>query len=301
MENMGGLLKRMPQTGALFLVGSLAIAAMPPFNGFVSEWLTFQALILSVRVPAQFVNLVFAGGIAALALTAGLAAACFVRAFGIVFLALPRSEHVNTVQEAHWTMRLSMLVLAVAATVVGVVPVVVLRPLSIVTADLIGEQADLAFNFSNVTAGGAFASIAPGWVALTLVVLIFAVWLGIRVSGANGRIRYYETWGCGRAVQSAAFEYTAAAFANPFKRVFAFLYQPEIRTELDHGGTSRLFVKSITYQHESRSIIEEGIYRPVGNAVRRIAANARNLQSGNVHSYLFYMLLALIVLLLVAK
>ena len=92
MEELGGLIKRMPQTAAFFLVGSLAIAALPPFNGFISEWLTFQSLLLSFQISAHTVNLIFALGVAALALTSGLAVACFVRAFGITFLALPRSE-----------------------------------------------------------------------------------------------------------------------------------------------------------------------------------------------------------------
>jgi len=128
-----------------------------------------------------------------------------------------------------------------------------------------------------------------------------ALWLGLRLSGANSSSRYYETWGCGRAVQSPNFEYTAAAFANPFKRVFAFLYRPVTEREVEAHGESRFFVKTITYRHESGSIIEEGIYRAIGAAVRRISARARTVQSGNVHGYLLYMLLALVVLLLVAK
>src|SRR5262245_62044846 len=301
IEEMGGLLRRMPVTGALFLTGSLAISAMPPFNGFVSEWLTFQALLLSFRVPEQFVNLVFAVAIAALALTAGLAAACFVRAFGITFLALPRTECVNRTHEASWTMRISMALLAAAAVALGVAPATVLRPLSQAAAGLIGEQPELAFNLSSVAAGNSFATIAPGWVALTLVVVMLSVWLGFRLSGVNLRRRYYETWGCGRAVQSASFKYTAAAFPNPFKRVFAFLYRPVITTEIEGDNESRLFVKTIQYRHESRSIIEEGIYAPLGLAIRRISARVRAVQSGNVHSYLLYMLLALVAMLLVAK
>jgi hydrogenase-4 component B len=252
-------------------------------------------------VPAQFVNLVFAAAIAALALTAGLAAACFVRAFGIVFLALPRSECVERAKEAHWTMRLAMGLLAAAAVTLGVAPAVVLQPLSRVAVDFLGMQPDLAFDYGSLAAGSAFARIAPGWVAVILVAVMLAVWLGIRLSGANRNRRYYETWGCGRAVQSASFEYTAAAFANPFKRVFAFLYRPVMETELEEGAESRLFVKTIHYRHESRSIIEEGIYSPLGLAVRKIAARARVVQSGNVHGYLLYMLLALIVLLLVGR
>jgi len=301
IEEMGGLLRRMPQTGALFLIGSLAISAMPPFNGFVSEWLTFQALLMSFRVPEQFVNLVFAVAIAALALTAGLAAACFVRAFGITFLAMPRGECVERAHEVPWTMRLSMGILAVLAAVLGLAPVLALRPLGHVTTQLLGERPDLAFSLSGVVAGGSFATIAPAWVGLTLAVVIFAVWLGFRLSGVSLRKRYYETWGCGRAVRSANFEYTAAAFANPFKRVFAFLYRPVSATEIGPDGESRLFVKTIKYRHESRSIIEEGIYAPLTAAIRRTSTRVRVVQSGNVHSYLLYMFLALVVLLLVAK
>jgi hydrogenase-4 component B len=301
MEQMGGLLRRMPQTGALFLIGSLAIAAMPPFNGFVSEWLTFQSLLLSVRVPDQFLNLMFALAIAALALTAGLAAVCFVRAFGISFLALPRGECVKQAHECDWTMRLGMALLAVAAFTFGVAPAIVLRPLSNVAAEFTGELPDVAVNFTNIVAGNAFAAISPGWVALALGGVMIAVWLGLRLGRANSARRYYETWGCGRAVQSASFEYTAAAFANPVKRVFAFLYRPVTEKEVEAHGESRFFVKMITYRHDSRSIIEESIYAPIGAAARRIAARARAIQSGNVHAYLLYMLLALVALLLVAK
>jgi len=301
MEEMGGLLRRMPQTGALFLIGSLAISAMPPFNGFISEWLTFQSLLLSYQVPEQFFNLVFALAIAALALTAGLAAACFVRAFGITFLALPRGSSVDRAHEADWTMRLSMGLLAAAALAFGIAPIIVLRPLSAVAGEFIGERPDLSFNFSRIEAGNMFGAIAPGWVALILVLLMLAAWLGLRLSGANFRRRYYETWGCGRAVQTASFEYTAAAFANPFKRVFAFLYRPVMETQIEAHAESRFFVKTITYRNESRPLIEELIYGPIAVAARRISARARTVQSGNVHSYLLYMLLALVVLLLVAK
>ena len=117
MEELGGLIKRMPQTAALFLVGSLAIAALPPFNGFISEWLTFQALLSSFQISAHTVNLIFALGVAALALTSGLAVACFVRAFGITFLALPRSDRAEHAREVEWTMRAAMALLALVCIV----------------------------------------------------------------------------------------------------------------------------------------------------------------------------------------
>ncbi|MBI4473359.1 MAG: hydrogenase 4 subunit B [Acidobacteria bacterium] len=300
MEQMGGLLRRMPRTGALFLIGSLAIAAMPPFNGFISEWLTFQSLLLSFKVPEQIFNLVFALSIAALALTAGLAAACFVRVFGITFLALPRDKAGERAHEADLTISVSMALFAIACFALGVAPFLVLGPLSDTMNEFIGERADLAFDWGSLAAANAFASISPLWIALTLVLLMFAVWVGLRAVGANFNSRYYETWGCGRALQTAAFQYTAAAFANPFKRVFAFLYRPVAETEIEAHPESRFFVKTITYRHDARSIIEESIYDPIGRFVRRVAERARTVQSGNVHTYIFYILVALLVLLLLA-
>ena len=301
MEEMGGLLKRMPHTGGYFLIGSLAIAGLPPFNGFISEWLTFQALMLSFNIPVQFLNLLFALSIAALAMTAGLAAACFVKAFGITFLALPRGETVDQAHEASRTMRASMGLLSVACLALGVLPALVLRPLSNTIAEFIGDRPELSFNWNNISAADVFAVIAPFWMAMILVVLILTVWVGLHAFGTNFRRRYYETWGCGRALQTAAFEYTAAAFAYPFKRVFALLYRSIEETEIEAHPESRFFVKTITYRHETRSIIEDSVYAPIAATVRRLAAKARKLQSGNVHSYLFYILVALLALVLFAK
>lgn len=301
MEEMGGLLRRMPQTGALFLIGSLAISGMPPLNGFVSEWLMFQSLLLSFRVPEQIFNLVFALSIAALALTAGLAAACFVRAFGITFLALPRGEDVKRAREVDWIMRGSMAALAVLCLALGIAPVIALGPLRATVSEFAGDSPDLSFSISNMAAAGAFATISPFWIALALGFFLAAAWAGFRICGANLSIRHYETWGCGRALQTAHFQYSASSFANPFKRVFAFLYRPDEQTTIESVSDSRLFVKTITYRSHSRSIIEDSIYAPIGAAVRRVAMKVRTLQSGNVHSYLLYIFLALLVLLLFAR
>lgn len=301
MEEMGGLIRRMPQTAAFFLVGSAAISALPPFNGFVSEWLTFQSLLLSFQIHVQSVNLVFTIAVAALALTSGLAAACFVKAFGIAFLALPRSKRAENAREVDWTMLAPMGFLAVACLALGVAPVLVLRSLSSTVDEFIGVRPDLTFNWNGVAAASAFATISPLWVALILVLLILAVFAGLRAFGANFGRRYYETWGCGRALQTAEFEYTASSFANPFKRVFAFLYRPIEETEIEAHPESRFFVRTITYRHETRSIIEDSIYAPIVAAVQRITAKAHTVQSGNVHSYLLYILVALLMLLLWAK
>lgn len=298
MEEMGGLIKRMPQTAALFLVGSVAIAALPPFNGFISEWLTFQSLLLSFQISAHTVNLIFALGVAALALTSGLAAACFVKAFGITFLALPRSESAAHAREVEWTMRAAMALLALACIVLGVAPPLTLASLEATVFDLMGGRADMRFDWNAVVAHDGFGWVAPLWIALGLVAFLVAIPLAPRLIGAKNRRRYYETWGCGRALQTARFEYTATAFANPFKRVFALLYRPVKELDIEFHPESRYFVRTIAYYNEGRLIFEDALYRPLLRMIQALAREARVLQSGNVHGYLVYILVALVALLI---
>jgi hydrogenase-4 component B len=300
MEELGGLIKRMPQTAVFFLVGSLAIAALPPLNGFFSEWLTFQSLLLSFQISAHTVNLIFALGVAALALTSGLAAACFVRAFGITFLALPRSEPAALAREVPWTMRAAMALLALACVVLGVAPPLILAPLEATIFDLMGGHADMRFDLTAVVANGGFGWVAPLWIALGLFTFLMAIALALRLMGVNRRWRYYETWGCGRALQTARFEYTATAFANPFKRVFALLYRPVKQLDIEFHPESRYFVRTIAYYNEGRLIFEDTLYRPLLRMIQALAGAARVLQSGNVHRYLVYILVALVALLLLA-
>jgi hydrogenase-4 component B len=298
MEELGGLIKRMPQTATFFLVGSVAIAALPPFNGFISEWLTFQSLLLSFQISAHTVNLIFALGVAALALTSGLAAACFVKAFGITFLALPRSEHAALAREVEWTMRAPMALLAFACVALGVAPFVILAPLEATVFDLTRAHADMKFDWSMVVANDSFGWVAPLWVAIGLIAFLVAIPLALRLMGVNRRRRYYETWGCGRALQTARFEYTATAFANPFKRVFALLYRPVKELDIEFHPESRYFVRTIAYYNEGRLIFEDALYRPLLRMIQALARAARVLQSGNVHGYLVYILVALVALLI---
>lgn len=300
IEELGGLIKRMPQTAVYFLVGSVAIAALPPFNGFISEWLTFQSLLLSFQISATGTNLLFAAVVASLALTSGLAAACFVKAFGITFLALPRSEHAAQAREAPWMMRGAMGLLAIACLVLGVAPVAFLRLLDATAADLTGAHADLRFNWNVIVANDAFGMASPLWIAVALVSLLALAPIVLRVMGANARRRTYETWGCGRALQTSRFEYTATAFANPFKRVFGLLYRPVKELDIQFHPESRFFVEMITYRNEARSIFEEALYGPMSRLVQWVAYRARVVQSGNVHLYLLYILVALVVLLALA-
>lgn len=301
MEQMGGLIKRMPQTAVSFLAGAAAIAALPPLNGFFSEWMTFQALLLSFSVPSHAINLIFALAVAALALTGGLAAACFVRAFGIPFLALPRSDRAARAHESGPSMRAAMAALTLACIGLGLAPSGVLGFLNAGVAELTGSPANVRFSWNVVVAGSGFASVSSLWTGVALGALLLSLPLALRMWRANARRRAYETWSCGRALQTARFEYTAAAFANPFKRVFHVLYLPVKELDIAFHPESRFFVRTIAYRNEVRSVIEEFVYQPLVRMAQRAARRARVLQSGNVNAYLFYILIALIALLLLMK
>src|SRR5499427_6318880 len=248
MEEMGGLIKRMPRTALFFLVGACAISALPPLNGFTSEWLVFQALLGGSAIPQPEVAVVMPLAVAMLALASGLAAACFVKAFGITFLAIPRSPHAEHAQEAPRSMQAGMAMLAVG-----------------------------------------------------LLVLLALVPLGLRLLGAERRGRVGDTWGCGRIGQTPRMEYTATAFAEPLRRIFAELYRPTRDLSIDFHPASKYFVQSIAYQSEIHPWIERLLYNWPLRGIRRAAVWVRRLQAGSLHLYLFYLTLAFLVLLTMAR
>jgi hydrogenase-4 component B len=301
MEEMGGLIKRMPWTAACFLVGSAAISALPPLNGFVSEWLTFQALLQTLQIDRAELNLVFALGLAGLALTGGLAMACFVKAFGITFLALPRSDAAAQAHEAGRAMKVGMAVLALACVALGLAPTVVVPVLARIGAHVMGVSAPADVDdWLTLSVSGEFASLSTLTVAAALVAALVLPAAVLALAGVGRRQRRYETWGCGRLVQTPRMEYTATAFANPFKRIFDFFYRPVKQLDIEAHPESRLFVTRIEYANPTRSIFDDWLYRPALAVLHRGARRVRRLQSGSANLYLAYILAALLALLALA-
>ncbi len=301
MEELGGLIKRMPWTAACFLVGSAAIAALPPLNGFVSEWLTFVALFQNRHLAAVGLNLVFILGIASLALTGGLAMACFVKAFGITFLALPRSDAAARAHEAPVTMRLAMLTLAASCVALGLGPTLVIPVLGAVAASVLGEAPPATVgDWLTLQVSGGYASLSTLAIAIALGAALLVPLVALPLVRASRRTRAYETWGCGRIVQTSRMEYTATAFANPFKRVFDFFYRPTKHLDIEFHPESRFFVERIEYENPARSIFHDWLYRPALDLLRAGARAAGALQSGSANLYLAYILAALLLMLVLA-
>ena len=303
MEEMGGLIKRMPRTALFFLIGACAISGLPPLNGFVSEWLVFQALLGGSAIPQPEVAVIMPIAVAILALTSGLAAACFVKAFGISFLAIPRSPEAAHAHEAPLSMQVSMAWLALTCVALGLAPAFAVRAFAGVLAGLEGfRPSEVAFTIVlPLRVPGAVGEMSSPLLALGLVLLCGLIPLGFWLGGADRRLRIGDTWGCGRIGQTARMEYTATAFAEPLRRVFAELYRPTRDLSIDFHPASKYFVQSIAYRSEIHPWFERVLYDPLLRGVRAVATRARGLQGGSLHVYLMYLTLALIVLLTVAR
>jgi hydrogenase-4 component B len=299
MNLLGGLIKRMPQTAFLFLIGAVAIAGLPPLNGFVSEWLLFQALLPGVGLAEPLIAALMTLAVGMLALTAGLAAAAFVKTFGISFLALPRATGAEHAREVGRTMLAGMGLLAAACGVLALTPTVVAPAAGRAVAGLAGLPATpppLTFNLS-LQMPADFARVSPFWLALLLLAVLGLTPLALRWLRVNPGLRLGDTWGCGRIGQTPRMEYTATAFAEPLRRVFAELYRPTQELTIDFHPESKYFVQAIEYRTEIRSWFEEYLYAPLLRAVRWLSLQVRRMQSGSLHGYLAYLFLALIALL----
>jgi hydrogenase-4 component B len=299
IEQYGGLLRRMPWTGLFFLIGAMAISGLPPLNGFASEWLTFQAFLYGFSRSAEpLVHFLFPVGGALLALTTALAAACFVKAFGISFLALPRSPEAAAAREAPAVMLAPQAVLAGLCVVLGLAPAVVLRVLGRVLASLPGlqPQADIEWGGFGMAAGaGAFDHVVPLMFAAVLVGgIALAGALALRAGFAARRV---PTWGCGGAL-SAQTEYTATAFSKPLMMIFRAVYRPTRQVE-SLADVSPYFPQEVRYHAEIEPTFERYVYDPLVRAVLRVANGLKVLQAGSLHAYLAYVIALVVWLVLV--
>ena len=302
MEELGGLIHRMPRTAVGFLIGAAAISALPPLNGFASEWLVFQALLGGSTIPRAEIAVVMPIAVAMLALTSGLAVACFVKAFGITFLALPRSAEAAQAQEAPLAMQIGMGALVLACVALGLAPFFVVPVLGSALGGVGGlPTASVEFSLgTSFRVAGAVGQMSPLLVALGLALLI-GLTLGSLRAFADRRLRPGDTWGCGRIGHTARMEYTATAFAEPLRRIFAELYRPTQDLSIDFHPASRYFVESIEYRSAIHPWFEQALYTPVLRLLRGAAHRVRRLQAGSLHLYLTYMTIVLVVLLIVAR
>jgi hydrogenase-4 component B len=306
LDYLGGLIRRMPWTAASFLVGAMAIASLPPLNGFASEWAVFQSLIgLSRQLSGHWSGLLMPLAASGLALTGAMAAYAFVKAFGMAFLGVPRTQAAAEAKEVTPWMWVPPALLVIICIALGLFPQGVLTFL----ADAV-PVAPAAVSVG-ATAAVSGISIEPHWFVLFGAVSALIVWsfrrlrrgngsvCGGRGSAGNSDFRIGETWSCGYPVDHSM-EYTATAYAQPVMRVFRKLLKPRHRVQvIRHRQTP--FAAKVNFAESLPPIFMDLFYRPLQKAALFAAAKIRHLQNGKLQNYLLYILITLVVLLIITR
>ncbi|MGW7005574.1 proton-conducting transporter transmembrane domain-containing protein [Streptomyces sp. NPDC054933] len=298
LDLLGGLRARMPATAGLFAVAALGAVALPPGNGFVSEWLLLQSLIHGLAVPGVTTAVMLPVAAAVVALSAGLAAAVFVKALGVGFFARPRSNGAEAAKESSPTMLIGMGLLAAYCVALALVPEVLAGGLSwaAASAGLTGGQA-LSGGVLRLRLAHFPAMFSPLWVAVALVAGVLAVSALARLLGRRPRRMAARLWDCGGGAPTPRMAYTATSFAEPLQRVFDDVLAPEQDVDVTHARESAYLVEHVQYQTRIPDRIEHRLYRPVLAALSVVGTWARRLASGSVHLYLGYGFFGLVVLL----
>lgn len=299
IEKLGGLIKIMPHTAVYFLLGAMAISALPPLNGFVSEWLTLQAFFLGALNVMGGVKLFLGICAAMLALTGGLAAACFVKAFGITFLAQPRSHYAKEAKEAALSMRAGMFFLALLAVIFGLAAALIIKLLAKVSGSALGiDISNMSFSLNNFTLSpqaGKSIYLSTPLLALCLIILGTAGFVLYMLLGRKKAV-IYKTWDCGYYKLDSRNEYTATAFSKPFRIAFSFFLLPYRKTQ--KVRESFYHVKSFAYETHTTPVFKKYIYEPLIALVLRSAKFMRRIQPGSIHLYLAYIFFTLLLLII---
>lgn len=301
IERLGGLIKRMPLTGAFFFAGALSISAIPPLNGFVSEWLIFQSLLLSSNFPEMAVKILIPVTVGMLALTGALAAACFVRAFGITFLATPRSEGASHAKEVPRTMLAGMGFAALLCVLGGVLSIFIVPLIDRVTTPIVGISvaSKLVYGLALSPTIQSFSSVSPLALAALLLVVLPGVYAISRLYGGRQRTVVGDTWDCGTSL-NARTEYTGTAFSKPISMIFSSIYRPR-KVQNTTLTSSPYIKKDITYSDQIEPVYEKYLYDPVAHAAIEIAKRAGAIQAGSIQAYLAYIFITLVLLLIIFR
>ncbi len=289
LGKLGGLIRRMPWVAVLALVGTLAIAGLPPLNGFVSEWLLLQAFLVTPRIPQPFVNMLVPLGAAALALTAALSAYVMVKFYGVIFLGQPRETALMKAHDAGRLERVGLVWLAVGCVVLGAFPQLALTATTRITRSLVGDA----------VRPGSWMSIAPlapqqasysGVLLWAGIVGVVAVTFVLVRRLYHGRVRRTAPWDCGYPWQTPRMQDTAEGFGQPIRHIFgsAFRLERELPSPWDTSPRYRIHI-------EDR--IWHALYVPLGRGIQRLAEAVAVIQGGRLAIYLLYAFLTLVALL----
>jgi formate hydrogenlyase subunit 3/multisubunit Na+/H+ antiporter MnhD subunit len=298
LDHMGGLIHRMPITALLFLIGCVAISALPPFNGFVSEWLTFQAALQAPALRSGLLRTLIPIAAALLALTGALAAACFVKAFGIAFLGKPRTRRVARAREVPAGMLGAMWLLAALCLLLGVFPSSVIEAMAPVTQLLVHDA------LPSVSAQGwlwltpispQVASYSAPFVLAAIVVVFGLGYVFLKRGAAPARSG--DAWDCGFGHLTSRMQYTSTAFSQPIRRVFRGVWKVDEQVDMLANEDPIPRVTSLHYDLHTQDWSWLRCYVPIGRMVLAAANRIGFIQTGNIHTYLKFSFATLLVFL----
>jgi formate hydrogenlyase subunit 3/multisubunit Na+/H+ antiporter MnhD subunit len=294
LGKLGGLIRFMPWVAWLALIGVLASSGLPPFSGFVSEWLLLQSFLFTPGLPQSFLNMLIPVAAASIALTAALAGYAMVKFFGVVFLGQPREEKLSQAHDAGFLEKIGMLWLALSSLVLGLAPNFVLRFIDPVTQTLVGEG--LAHNGS---AHGWWlltptslerASYSPIYFLVGVVIACALIFTVVRIF-YHGRMRRSVPWGGGYARQNARMQDTAEGYGQPIRQIFESFFDLE-----------RHLPKPEENEPEYKVVVNDkfwkGIYLPIARATEFMSAQVGRLQQGRISIYLLYSFVTLLITLM---
>jgi formate hydrogenlyase subunit 3/multisubunit Na+/H+ antiporter MnhD subunit len=291
LGRLGGLIHRMPWVAWLTLVGALAMAGLPPLNGFVSEWLLLQAFLFAHEVPKSFVSMVLPVGAALVALSAALAAYVMVKFFGVIFLGQPREPALARAHDAGVLERIGLIWLALGCLALGLLPTYVIGALRIVVEQLSGASlpsGDAPWWLLVPLPGRRASYSAPVFFIALTAVVIFTV-LAVR-RFYHHRVRRAAPWDCGFGRLNARMQDTAEGFGQPIRNIFGtfFVMKRELPSPFDRAPRYRVTVGDRIWQ---------SLYLPIGTLVQRVADTFAWVQQGRISTYLSYSFITLVVLL----
>ncbi len=290
MGHLGGLMRFMPWTAWLTLIGALAIAGLPPLNGFVSEWLLLQAFLLTPGLNQPYLNMVIPVAAASVALAAALAAYVMVKFFGVVFLGQPRDAKLEHAHEASWPERLGMIWLAAGCVLLGLLPTQVIAWMAPVVQLLTGQTLINDGNWLLLAPVDADrASYAPLIFFAVVVVVVLLTFIVVR-RVYHGRVRRADPWDCGYPEQTARMQDTAEGFGQPIRQIFEIF----MRVERERPDP---FDRKPHYSGDSRDKLWLLLYQPIARVAGWISDQAGRLQHGRIQWYLIYSFATLIFLL----
>jgi NADH:ubiquinone oxidoreductase subunit 5 (subunit L)/multisubunit Na+/H+ antiporter MnhA subunit len=298
MDKLGGLIHRMPATSFAVLVGCVAISALPPFNGFVSEWLMFQAVLQSPDLPQWALKIMVPAVGAMLALAAALAAACFVKAYGITFLGRPRGDAAATASEVDRYSLAAMFILAGLCLLAGILPGLVIDALSPVAIEMLGGRMPIQANepWLSIVPIAESRSSYNGLLVMAFITISASSAVVVIHRFASHALRRGPAWGCGFTDPTPAAQYSGASFAQPIRRVFGtMVFRARDHVDMPPPGD----IRPARLRIELHDLVWERMYLPIAGAVGRSSEWLNRLQFLTIRQYLSLVFATLVTLLLV--